>query len=327
MAHELVEYCTGRAMERDVESVDLCRHMVEAINGRLLAFDFRNGPLRRKYDSIKYAVKRIEDMLYEQSLLDATPTSEAAEGGRQEGVAKRPRIGSDTAASTEAEDAAGSSILNEAEFDDLKRRMEQADEARERVIKGSRDAQKLSKQAIYSIHRGNLGQARKQLGQALEKVRELEPTVQQYPTLRPGSFSNVLEEYAEGMLFLHWMETREILDMDRMAPVRKDEYIGGLVDLTGEIGRFGVACATKRAAGDVRQCYETSSVINTLLTTMQLPTGMRKKIGAVPNNQRKLGTILYELALSESGRKIRRQPSGGAEKEGQAKRDDHEEAE
>jgi hypothetical protein len=36
----------------------------------MLEFDFRNGPLRKKYDVLKYALKSIEDIVYEMSLLD-----------------------------------------------------------------------------------------------------------------------------------------------------------------------------------------------------------------------------------------------------------------
>lgn len=34
----------------------------------MLQFDFRNGPLRRKYDGLKYVVRNIEDIVFELSL-------------------------------------------------------------------------------------------------------------------------------------------------------------------------------------------------------------------------------------------------------------------
>jgi predicted translin family RNA/ssDNA-binding protein len=36
-------------------------------------------------------------------------------------------------------------------------------------------------------------------------------------------------------------------------------YLGGLVDLTGEIGRLAVAAGTKRELEKVKQCYEVST--------------------------------------------------------------------
>jgi hypothetical protein len=34
----------------------------------LLQFDFRNGALRKKFDTLKYTLKKMEATLYEQSL-------------------------------------------------------------------------------------------------------------------------------------------------------------------------------------------------------------------------------------------------------------------
>lgn len=44
---------------------------------QLIKFDFRNGPLRKKYDSVKYAVRRLETLLYELSLTRATEVGAA----------------------------------------------------------------------------------------------------------------------------------------------------------------------------------------------------------------------------------------------------------
>jgi len=34
----------------------------------MMKFDFKNGQLRRKYDGVKYAVKKCENILYELSI-------------------------------------------------------------------------------------------------------------------------------------------------------------------------------------------------------------------------------------------------------------------
>jgi len=56
----------------DVASIEYCRQVVLQLNGKMLEFDFRNGPLRRKYDGLKYSLKTIEDISYELSLQDPT---------------------------------------------------------------------------------------------------------------------------------------------------------------------------------------------------------------------------------------------------------------
>lgn len=72
--------------------------------------------------------------------------------------------------------------------------MRQYDEQREAVIKRSRDIQKLSKQAIFSLHRGATDEARSRLEGAEKAARELLPIVQANPLLRPGSYANAIEE-------------------------------------------------------------------------------------------------------------------------------------
>lgn len=42
------------------------------LNGKMLEFDFRNGHLRRKYDGLKYALKTIEEIIFELSLIDTS---------------------------------------------------------------------------------------------------------------------------------------------------------------------------------------------------------------------------------------------------------------
>ena len=113
----------------------LARRLLEQLNEKMLEFDFRNGPLRRKYDGLKYALKLVEDIVFEASLVNTTE-----EQAVQQDV-KRQRL-------METE------MLSIADFDAIKTRLDKIDALREDVIKKSRDIQKLSKQAIFSLHRG-----------------------------------------------------------------------------------------------------------------------------------------------------------------------------
>jgi hypothetical protein len=56
-------YAIGRASVGDVRSVALCGGVVAELFRHFLKFDFRNGDLRRRYDSVKYCVRRMEDIL------------------------------------------------------------------------------------------------------------------------------------------------------------------------------------------------------------------------------------------------------------------------
>ena len=174
-------------------SVFICRLLITQLNGKMLEFDFRNGPLRRTYDGLKYALKSIEDVVYEISLLDDIPFMSSSDRA-DEMSAKKQRLdtanpsvkmeGMDgmhiTTVSAAAGDAAvDSSILDAVvveheellvdvvEISAIRDRMEVYDKLREDVIKQARDVQKLSKLAIYSIHRGALKDSRSKLNQAM----------------------------------------------------------------------------------------------------------------------------------------------------------------
>ena len=77
LCHDLAKYGVTRASNavEDTAAVPFitrARDVVSSILEELLQFDFRNGPLRRKYDSTKYALKTLETILYELSVAGAS---------------------------------------------------------------------------------------------------------------------------------------------------------------------------------------------------------------------------------------------------------------
>lgn len=47
-------------------------------------FDFRNGALRKKFDALKYTLKKMETTLYEQSLTENLGFTRTADAGDEE---------------------------------------------------------------------------------------------------------------------------------------------------------------------------------------------------------------------------------------------------
>ncbi len=53
--------------------------------GQFLQFDFRNSPLRKRYDGLKYTLKKLENTLYELSLTEqARQLQEAGAAAQQD---------------------------------------------------------------------------------------------------------------------------------------------------------------------------------------------------------------------------------------------------
>ena len=299
-SHEISRYAIGRGTHADSVSVGVARDVTSALLEALLAFDLRNGPLRRSYDSLKYVVRRLEDTLYELSL-----TADVTDSG-----------GSDTKAAGPFVDAAALEATRE--------RYEAADAAREVAIKKCRDLQKLSKNAIFSLHRGQQQKAETQLEQACEGARALlasAETDQQANELRHmGAVKGVMEELLEAKLFAAWLASPgrilhcnpKELGVDATA----EEYLGALGDFSGELGRYAVARATARDAASVRVCLGTCLSLQT--AALQLgplwPRGADKKAEALKHASRNMEKLLYEHSLSERTGRRGQQVEWGPEK-------------
>lgn len=132
----------------------------------MLEFDFRNGHLRRKYDGLKYALKTIEEILFELSLvnLGQKSTNISEETDSTSLPIKKMRIDE-------------YSLVQVEDFNNIRVRMDSYDKERETVIKMSRDIQKLSKQSIFSVHRGNLQDAEQKTSDAKKIVDTLLKTI------------------------------------------------------------------------------------------------------------------------------------------------------
>ena len=139
------------------------------------------------------------------------------------------------------------------------------------------------------------------------------------PPLRSGSFAGVMEEYAEGKLFYAWLHGRDdalgsdtvmekgsspsgiLLQPSDLEILEPEEYLGGLCDLTGEIGRFAVAQGTARNSDGVKRCLEANGTIHFALQCLEiLPGGIGKKLDQLRRSVEKLERMLYEMSLSDA---------------------------
>ena len=330
LCHDIAKYGVTRASiaVEDASAVPFIkrsRDAVSAILEELLQFDFRNGPLRRKYDGTKYALKTIETVLYELSGAGAVgghkglmmrSENDIDDGG----PSKKTKVDDEECREAGTEDDATmqegsdeSSVIHVKEISDIRERMDHRDQQREVLIKTCRDGQKAAKQAIFAMHRGDVQRASKLLDECETCVNDqLLPILDEEPTLRYGSFSALLEEYVEGLLFYTWLQGDEgssggnggsaagriLLPDEIPLKISTEDYLGGLCDLTGEIGRYAVARGTVRDKESVKLCLESNkSIYMTLKMLGRLPPNINKKMGMVSNGVEKLERLLYEQSL------------------------------
>lgn len=198
-----------------------------------------------------------------------------------------------------------SELIDESDLQRLGRDMAQFDEKRETVIKQSRDIGKLAKNAIFSLHRSDLGEAAAKLSRAENLAAILQAIVSNEPDLRHGSFSVAMEEYAEAKIFENFLKMGKLMPSSALPQCNRDEYLGGCLDFTGELNRYAVAKATQRNIEVVQNCKELVESIFGQFLQYDLRNGaIRKKFDTVKYTLKKLETLLYELSLARVSMRI-----------------------
>ena len=89
------------------------------------------------------------------------------------------------------------------------------------------------------------------------------------------------------------------IDLD----LEPEDYLGGICDLTGEVGRFAVQQGTSRNTQAVTLCLETNlSILLSLQGLSRFPSGgsLGKKMNPLRMSVEKLERMLYELSLVEA---------------------------
>jgi len=184
-------------------------------------------------------------------------------------------------------------MLNKKEFDVMVREMQDADKLREFVIMNSRDVLKLSKQAIYSVHRKNLSDAEALLKKASMIINRMRKQTE--GPSNEGIFSAAVQEYAEAACYLSFVKKSNVLTRKELN-VSTEDYLGGLSDLTGELGRKAVLFAT---SGDIKKVTKIRDVIDAIhgqfLRFDFRNSELRKKSDAIKWNLKKVEELLYDL--------------------------------
>lgn len=324
---ELERYAVNRGQALDLESIRVCLAAAQCLEQALMQFDFRNSELRRRFDGVKYSVRKFENLAYEVDL--ALQRAAAAAAAAAASAAASTRVEGAEAASVDA--AASAQAAPEKGQDPgevpsavaidlpalaaVKFSYDKFDAMREIVIKRSRDVLKAAKNSIYALQRSDFRKADAELKQCAKEASAIhEELVVQTPTLRGGLFSAALEEMAEALAFRAFRREQRLLGRAEMQaesglsfPMALHEYLGGLMDLTGEVGRQAIKSTQKgrKATGEVELCLACVDAVHTGARDLPyLPMGLGKKMGGLRGTLAKIEGALYELALLSQGLRV-----------------------
>src|SRR3989338_3732492 len=171
------------------------------------------------------------------------------------------------------------------------------------VIKEAGDALHHSKRAVFSLHRGDAGEAQKKLKEAEEIFLRLNKKYKQHPAFQDeGSYRAAIEEYVEATLFLQFVMKGKIGKVTTVG-VDGDVYLAGLCDVPGELYRYAIRAATMHDHKTVEACVEMANKIIGELVEFDLTSYLRTKFDQAKQATQKLEIVMYELALREKNNK------------------------
>ncbi len=168
---------------------------------------------------------------------------------------------------------------------------------REMVIKNSRKVLKLSKQAIFNIHRDNLVGAAQDLKDAEKNLFEIGKLFQKEKRLNyEGSYKEGAEEYIEAKLFYEFVVGGKI-ELDSKFNFSFEDYLGGVSDLTGEMLRKTIQLATLGEYEKLNNYHQVMEEIMGELIKFDLTGKLRMKYDAAKRNLRRLEEIKYDIKI------------------------------
>lgn len=185
-------------------------------------------------------------------------------------------------------------MLNKKAFEEIRKELEGFELKREETIDTSRQVITLSKQIIYAVHRSDLPAAEKLIKEIISKIRLLDKE-KDYDT----GISNVaFQEYVEAIAFFEFVKNNKI-PSHRELKVNVEQYLSGLADLTGELGRKAVHDAIKNNINSVMKIKEAVEDVYGEFLKFDLRNGeLRKKSDAIKWNLNKLEDLVLSLKIS-----------------------------
>lgn len=187
-------------------------------------------------------------------------------------------------------------MFNRKVFLRIKKDIDYRESVRETLIISTRPVIRGSKQAIYAIHRGDLGTAKKKLAEAGQQLDALKKTAD-LPGIDRHQYNEAQEEYAEAACYYHFVAEDRLAGNEEIK-IDSEAYLLGLCDLTGELARravYSVVSGKYDEAARIREFVE--SIYSEFLEFEFRNSELRKRADSIKWNLKKIEEILYDLKL------------------------------
>ena len=180
------------------------------------------------------------------------------------------------------------------DFNLIRKHLDDFEIKREKTIQNSREIIKISKQIIYSCHRSDVNTASKFIKDISVKIKTLESGKNYDTDIAHVAF----QEYVEAVVFYEFVKTGKIPGFKDLN-VEVENYLSGLADLTGELGRKAVHDAIKKKFDDVIKIKDLIEEIYGEFLKFDLRNGeLRKKSDSIKWNLNKVEDLVLGLNIN-----------------------------
>ncbi|MFA4887553.1 MAG: hypothetical protein WC595_05035 [Candidatus Nanoarchaeia archaeon] len=184
-------------------------------------------------------------------------------------------------------------MLDKKTFENIRKELKDFEQKREETIQTSRKTITLSKQIIYAVHRDDLATA----GTLLKDIQALIKHLQTTRHHEIGISNVAFQEYVEAICYYEFVKNKKVPGFKELQ-VRVEDYLLGLCDLTGELGRKAVAYAIKNEHKKVLEVKDLVEEIYGEFLKLDLRDwDLRKKSDAIKWNLNKLEDMAFSLKM------------------------------
>jgi predicted translin family RNA/ssDNA-binding protein len=187
--------------------------------------------------------------------------------------------------------------MDENYFGGIKKYFENYGQIKDLLIAEIRKLTKLSKLAIFDVHKERFEEAKKKIDLCKSIAPKLYDIVKNAKNPRLGVYLEPFEqEYAEACLYYFFRTESKVVNHEIIG-VSIENFIGGLADFTGELIRYSLTLANNKNIKELKVIKNLISDIYAQLIELNLTGELRKKFDSIKWNLNKIETIFYEVSL------------------------------
>ena len=176
--------------------------------------------------------------------------------------------------------------------------MHDLDLKREEVIQLSRKIITVSKQIIYAAQRNDLESALPAINEIKKDIASLRKIKIPLGTNIDTNINSVaFQEYVEAIAFYEFVKNKKIPTRASLG-VNPEDYLSGLSDLTGELGRKAIYDVIHKKFDEAEKIKELVHDIYGEFLKLHLRNGdLRKKSDSIKWNLKKLEEVMYDISM------------------------------